>query len=104
MTTLPETTHTIQLPSFDRSESDVLPAWVEDLPSRPTVYVTFGTISNRRPGLFETVLDALQAQDVNLIVTVGPNRDPTELGPRPSNVHVERYVPQSLLFSRCDLV
>ncbi len=39
-----------------------------------------------------------------MIVTVGPNREPSELGPQPADVRVERYVPQSLLFPRCDVV
>ena len=37
-------------------------------------------------------------------MTVGPDRDPAELGPQHGNVHIESYLPQSLLFPRCDVV
>jgi len=41
---------------------------------------------------------------VNVIVTVGVNGNPDALHPLPNNARVERYIPQSLLFSRIDLV
>ena len=43
-------------------------------------------------------------EPVTLIVTTGRDRDPAEFGPQPAHVRIERYVPQSLLFPRCDLV
>jgi len=39
---------------------------------------------------------------VTLIVTVVRNQDPTGYGPQPPNVHVERYIPLSLLLPHCD--
>ncbi len=97
--------------AFDTSGGEVLPAWVDDLDERPTVYVTLGTVANHTPQVFETVLAAVSSlyepgdgQPVNVIVTVGPDRDPAELGAMSANVHVERYLPQSLLFPHCDLV
>ena len=75
------------------------------LPDRPTVYATLGTVFNSRtPGLFQAILDGLRDEPVNLIVTVGRDRDPDEFGPQPENVHIERYIPQSLLLPHCDLV
>jgi MGT family glycosyltransferase len=41
---------------------------------------------------------------VELIVTVGRSIDPTAFGPQPANVHVEQYIPQSLLFPHVDAV
>ena len=35
---------------------------------------------------------------------MGSDGDPSLLGPQPENVHVERYIPQSELLPRCDLV
>src|SRR5205814_4683234 len=46
----------------------------------------------------------LRDEPVELIVTVGRDQDPGQFGQQPANVHVERYIPQSLLFPRCDLV
>jgi len=78
-----------------------LSAAVERLPHAITVYVTLGTVVNKRPGLFETVLEALAGIDVNAIVTIGPDVDPERLGPQPPHVLVERYIPQTLVLPRC---
>lgn len=89
---------------FDTATRPALPPWVDALPSLPTVYVTLGTVFNNAPGLFEALIEGLRGEPYNVIVTVGEDRDPAELGPQPANVHVERYIPQSLLFPRCDVV
>ncbi|MDQ6834480.1 MAG: glycosyltransferase, partial [Chloroflexota bacterium] len=31
-------------------------------------------------------------------------QDPAQFGPQPAHIHIERYIPQTLLFARCDLV
>jgi MGT family glycosyltransferase len=89
---------------FDAGRDAVLPGWVADLPARPTVYVTMGTIFNTSAEVFTTVLDGLRDEAVNVIVTVGANGDPALLGPQPDHVHVERYIPQSQLLPHCDLL
>jgi len=89
---------------FDAVAGETLPSWVERLAPQPTVYVTLGTLDNDAPGVIEAAADGLRGEPVNVIVTVGPNRNPDELGPQPPNVHVERYVPQSLLLPHCDVV
>src|SRR5205085_5969457 len=80
--------------------------WVSELkePDRPTVYATLGTFDNNRTDILSAILDALRDERLNLILTVGRNRDPSEFGPQPPNVHVERYIPQSLLLPYCDMV
>ena len=89
---------------FDEIPGSGLPRWLPTLPPRPTVYATMGTVHNDSPVVFEAILAGLGDEPINLIVTVGHNRDPADLGPRPPNVHVERYIPQSLLFPSCDVV
>ena len=37
-------------------------------------------------------------------MTVGRNQDPGQFGPQPPNVHLERYIPQSLLYPHCAAV
>lgn len=82
-----------------------LPAWVDDLdPSRPTVYISLGTIFNQDPGVFATILAGLADEQLNLIVTLGPGADPTVLGSQPDHVHVEAFIPQDLILPRCDVV
>jgi MGT family glycosyltransferase len=66
--------------------------------------MTLGTVYNRRADLFAAVIAALREEAVNLIVTVGRDQDPAQFGPQPGNVHIERYIPQSLLLPRCDLM
>lgn len=77
--------------------------WLDDLPHRPTVYVTLGTIWNTDLDVFRLVIEALRDR-VNLIVTVGRQNDPAVLGPQPSGVVVSRYIPQHEVLPWCDAV
>ncbi|MGI9022010.1 MAG: glycosyltransferase, partial [Acidimicrobiales bacterium] len=80
------------------------PAWLADLPDRPTLYVSLGTVFNNDPTVFRTILEGVREEEVNVIATVGRQNDPADLGPQPDNVHVERYVSQALLLPHCDVV
>jgi UDP:flavonoid glycosyltransferase YjiC (YdhE family) len=102
---LPPTAHLLNPIPFSQSGKEELPAWLSELPDLPTIYGTLGTVFNSRtPGLFEAILDGLRDEPVNLIVTVGRDRDPNDFGPQPANVRIERYIPQGLLLPYCDLV
>ena len=70
---------------------------------QPLVYLTFGTIFNEHP-TFGIALDALAALPVDLLVTVGPDADPTAFGTQPGNVRIERYLPQTAVLGVADLV
>ncbi len=90
---------------FDQSGEEALPTWLADLTSGwPVVFATLGTLFNRVPGQFENILAALKDEPLELIVALGRDRDPADFGEQPSNVHLERYIPQSLLFAYCDLI
>ena len=54
--------------------------------------------------LFQRVLAGLRDLPIDLIVTVGRDLDPVDLGTQPANVHVERFMPQAALLPHCDLV
>jgi UDP:flavonoid glycosyltransferase YjiC (YdhE family) len=74
-----------------------LPDWW-DGSGDPLVYVTFGTVAPQGdafPGRYRAAIDALAPLPVRVLVTVGRDRDPAELGPLPENVHVERWIPQA---------
>jgi UDP:flavonoid glycosyltransferase YjiC (YdhE family) len=60
----------------------------------PLVYLTLGSVVPI-PGLHRAALDALSALPVRVLMTVGRDRDPAELGPVAPNVHVARWVPQA---------
>lgn len=96
--------HPLRPVPFDMTGADRLPGWVGELGPAPTVYVTLGTVFNTTSGLFETILAALAPEPVTVVVTVGLDRDPAQLGTQPGNVHVHRYLPQSLLLPHCDVV
>ena len=96
--------HRLRPVPFDAVAGEVLPDWADDLGPHPTVYVTLGTLDNDAPEVFAAVVVGIRDEPVNVIVTVGPDGDPAQLGPQPPNVRVERYVPQSLLLPRCDVV
>jgi UDP:flavonoid glycosyltransferase YjiC (YdhE family) len=81
------------------------PRWLTQLGERPVVYATLGTIFNMESGdLLQRVVEALRTLPVDLVVTVGPGRDPAELGPQPPHVRVERRVCHAQLLPRCALV
>jgi hypothetical protein len=82
---------------------DRLPRQFLDLPARPLVYVTLGTVFND-PELARSVLDALQDLPISIAITTGPGTDPSILGPRPANVAAALFVPQALVLPRASAV
>jgi UDP:flavonoid glycosyltransferase YjiC (YdhE family) len=88
------------------TEGEALPEWVRELPDdRPVIYVSLGTVFNARARhVFAAVLEGLRSEPVTAILTVGHDNDPAGFGPQPDHVHVERFIPQSLLLPHCDAV
>jgi UDP:flavonoid glycosyltransferase YjiC (YdhE family) len=101
---LPPVVHSLRPAIFDCSGNVRLPDWVHRLPARPTVYATLGTVFNRMTQVFDQIIDGLDAVPVNLIITIGRNQAPEQFAQHSSRVHVERYIPQSLVFPHCDVV
>jgi MGT family glycosyltransferase len=70
----------------------------------PLVYLSFGSMAAGLPGIFPQIylaaLDALAELPARVLVTIGNGREPLELGPQPSNVRVERWVPQADVAAR----
>jgi MGT family glycosyltransferase len=102
--TVPPTTRFLRPIPFDRPAAEELPGWVDDLPPRPTVHASLGTIFHRTPGVFEAILAGLRDEPINLLLAVGRDQDPEQFGPQPPHVRIERYVPHALLLPRCDVV
>ena len=97
---LPRTAHALQPAAFASAGPVRPPA---ERGARPTLYVTFGTVFNVESGdLLSRVVASLRELPAQLIVTVGPQIDPAELGPQPEHVRVERYIAQSLVLPGCD--
>jgi hypothetical protein len=89
---------------FDGVDGGAPPPWLEALGvSRPCVYVTFGTeIGNMAP--FGVVAQAFDGIDMDAVITVGRDADPDAVTPRPTNVRVERYLPQRMVLARSSLL
>lgn len=102
---LPVTAHALQPLLPAPAADDHLPPWATDLPDAPTVYFSLGTAyGSGLRGVFAQVIAGLRGLPINLIVTVGRKLDPADFGEQPANVHIERYIPQSLILPLCDLV
>jgi MGT family glycosyltransferase len=102
--TIPPTVHFLRPVPFDRLQGEVLPDWIEELPPRPIIHASLGTIFHRTPGVFEVILDGLANEDVNLLLAIGRDQDPARFGPQPAHIRIERYLPHELLLPRCDVV
>jgi UDP:flavonoid glycosyltransferase YjiC (YdhE family) len=62
--------------------------------ARRSVYLTLGTIFAQESGdLFCRVLAGLAELDIDVLVTVGRELAPAELGRQPAHIRVERFVP-----------
>lgn len=84
-----------------------VPAWLEDLSAseRPSVFVTCGTVFNRRAAdVLRAVVDAVRWEPVDVVLATGPDLDPASLGPLPGNVRAEPWVPTGAAARHVDLV
>lgn len=101
---IPAPTRHLLRPLADEPIGEGLPAWVAALPDRPTVYATLGTTASGIAvgrDFLPVLLEALRDEPINLILTIGHTNDPLAFGSQPANVHIERYIPQSLLLPSC---
>jgi UDP:flavonoid glycosyltransferase YjiC (YdhE family) len=76
------------------------PAWD---PERPLVYVSFGSEAPRAhwfPRLYRAAVDALADLPAHVLLTIGDERDPAELGPLPPSVRVESWVSQAAVMPK----
>lgn len=69
--------------------------------ARPRVYVSMGTVNNAMLPLYRSCIDAL-GDACELIISVGDQVDPADLGPLPPHVTVARRVDQMAVLADCD--
>jgi UDP:flavonoid glycosyltransferase YjiC (YdhE family) len=78
-----------------------LPDWW-DGSTEPLVYVSFGCAAAGNgffPDVYRGAVDALADAPVRVLLTVGTEVDPADLGDPPANVHVEPWVPQGAVMA-----
>ncbi len=84
----------------------LVPSWVASFGrERRGVYVTAGTtpiVATLAP--WRAIFASLKRIDVDALATIGPKLPIEDLGPLPSNVRVERYVPQSMILDRLSVL
>ena len=70
----------------------------------PLVYLSFGSVAGGMdflfPRVYRAALEQLAELPARVLVTIGNEREPLELGPQPANVRVERWVPQADVAAR----
>jgi UDP:flavonoid glycosyltransferase YjiC (YdhE family) len=98
--------HTLRPVAEPPIPGEALPQWIEHRRNVPLVYMTLGTNSgtNSDVSMFRSVIDGLKDLDIDVLITIGFGRDPATIGPLAKNIHVENYVPQSLLLPYCSAV
>lgn len=90
-------------PSLSMRSGEELPPGLTSGGDAPLVYLTFATVFNDNE-TFRAALAGIRDLNVRLVVTVGPGADPASFGSQPTNVVVERYIPQTLLLPASDVV
>jgi MGT family glycosyltransferase len=67
----------------------------ERLTGEPLIYASMGTILNGRLDVFRTIVAALaKHKDLQLVLSVGDQVDPEQIGPVPSNAIIVKQAPQ----------
>jgi MGT family glycosyltransferase len=73
----------------------------EKLTGEPLVYASMGTILNGQVDVFRTMVAALaKHKNLQLVLSIGDQVDPKQIGPAPNNAIIAKRVPQLELLKR----
>src|SRR6266404_5142776 len=76
----------------------------EKLTDKPLIYASMGTLVNGLNKVYDTILEAVgRFSEMQVVLSVGRNVSPDDLGPIPSNTIVVRVAPQIELLKRAAL-
>jgi len=70
---------------------------------QPLIYASLGTVQNRLLGTFQTIAEACQDLDAQLVIALGGGRSPESLPVLPGSPLVVEYAPQLELLQRTTL-
>ena len=91
-------------PFHDGKGRDQLDFPWERLTGEPMVYASMGTIVNGRVDVFRTFVAAVaKHRDLQLVLSIGNQIDPEQIGPAPSNAIIVRQAPQLELLKKASL-
>jgi UDP:flavonoid glycosyltransferase YjiC (YdhE family) len=92
-------------PEIAGGSADALPADIAALGEGRVVYVSLGTVALfNQLATFTVLLETVATEDLDIVVTIGPNNDPAALAALPANVHVHQWLPLRPLLDHCDAV
>ena len=69
----------------------------------PTVYISLGTVINKRENFYRSCIEALRDCNLRVIMAVGERTDLASLGELPANITVERFADQMAVLSVADV-
>jgi len=76
----------------------------EQITGEPLIYASMGTILNGRADVFRTIIAALaKHKDLQLVLSIGDQIDPQQLGPAPKNAIIVKRAPQLELLMRASV-
>jgi len=91
-------------PFHDNEGREPVPFPWEKLTGKPLIYASMGTLVNGLNNVYSTILEAVgEFPEMQVVLSVGRNLDPGELGSIPSNTIVVRIAPQIELLKRAAL-
>ena len=87
----------------DKGRESVPFAW-EKLTGKPLIYASLGTLVNGSDHVYKAILEAVaKLPDVQVVLSIGTNVNPDDLGLIPSNTIIVRSAPQIELLKRAAL-
>jgi len=92
---------------WNKQKNEKPPAWFEAVRTdQPWIHVTEGTMHAQAPFVLQAAARGLANLPMQVIMTTGKDRDPSELdtGPSAPNIRVERWVAHSDLLPRTDVL
>ena len=104
---LPPCVHYVGPCVWNKPRHEPAPDWLNTLPrDTPWIHATEGTMHSQTPFVLRAVAQGLAHQPMQVIMTTGRDRDPSELdlGPLAPNIHLERWVSHSDLLPRTDVM
>jgi MGT family glycosyltransferase len=91
-------------PFHDNEGRKPVPFPWEKLTGKPLIYASIGTLVNGLNSVYSTILEAVgEFPEMQVVLSVGKNFNPGDLGPIPSNTMVVRIAPQIALLKRAAL-
>jgi zeaxanthin glucosyltransferase len=91
-------------PFHDNAGREPVPFPWEKLTGKPLIYASLGTLVNGLNNVYSTILEAVDKfPEMQVVLSVGRNLDPGDLGSIPSNTIVVRIAPQIELLKRAAL-